>query len=51
MIDYKRLHNDPQDLIKIVEDMNIEDLRNELNSMIDTFEGMISDCVDADAVF
>ncbi len=51
MIDYERLHNDSQDLIKIVEDMNIEDLRNELNSMIDTFEGMISGCVDADAVF
>ena len=51
MIDYGQLHEDPQTLIKVVESMGIDDLRDELNMMIDNFEGMIVECVDADVVF
>ena len=51
MINYERLHDDPQTLIDAVDNMSITDLRDELNMMIDSFEGMIAESVDADVVF
>ena len=51
MIDYARIHQDPESINDIAADMKIEDLKHELHEMVGFFEDLIMDCVDADVAF